>query len=52
MINDGREISKILKEKVYYEYNSLSNEELLLLTDRQKEIASLRQKYTYRKLPK
>lgn len=48
MISDGREVSKILKDKVYYEFNSLSDEELSLLTDRQREIAELRQQgYSY-----
>lgn len=50
MLSDTSEIAKILKDKVLYEFNSLSEEELALLTDRQREIAELRQRYTYRQI--
>lgn len=50
MMSDVGEMSKLLKNKILYEFNSLSEEELALLTDRQKEIAELRQRYTYREI--
>ena len=47
MAGDVTEIAKILKEKVLYEFSSLSADELAVLTDRQREIAELRQRYSY-----
>ena len=52
MMSDVGEMSKVLKNKVLYEFNSLSDEELALLTDRQREIAELRQRYTYTEIAK
>jgi len=50
MAGDVTEIARILKQKVLYEFNSLSSDELALLTDRQREIAELRQRYNYREI--
>lgn len=50
MAADVTEIARILKEKVLYEFSSLSEDELALLTDRQREIAELRQRYNYREI--
>lgn len=50
MIADVTEVARILKKKVMYEFNSLSEAELELLTDRQREIAELRQRYNYREI--
>ena len=47
MISDVGEMSKILKNKVLYDFNSLSEDELALLTDRQREIAELKQRYSH-----
>ncbi|HHW01676.1 MAG TPA: response regulator transcription factor [Thermoanaerobacterales bacterium] len=47
MVADVTEVARILKQKVLYEFNSLSAEELAFLTDRQREIAELRQRYNY-----
>lgn len=47
IIGDVTEISRIIKQKVLYEFGSLSEDELALLTDRQREVAELRQRYNY-----
>ncbi len=52
MMSDVGEMSKILKHKIFYEFNSLSEDELALLTDRQREIAELRQRYSYTEIAK
>lgn len=52
MISDVSEVRKILQDKVLYEFNSLSEEELAVLTDRQREIAELRQRYSYTEIAK
>jgi len=50
MIRDLEDTAKILKRKVLYEFGSLSEDELALLTDRQRQIAELRQRYSYREI--
>lgn len=50
MAADVTEVARILKKKVLYEFSSLSEDELALLTDRQREIAELRQRYNYREI--
>ncbi|MDN5332136.1 MAG: hypothetical protein PWP45_1361 [Tepidanaerobacteraceae bacterium] len=47
MIRDLEDTARILKRKVLYEFSSLSEDELALLTDRQRQIAELRQRYSY-----
>lgn len=47
MIRDLEDTARILKRKVFYEFGSLSEEELALLTERQQQIAELRQSYSY-----
>ncbi|MCD5402017.1 trp operon repressor [candidate division NPL-UPA2 bacterium] len=47
MINSLSNTIKMLKEKTIYDFNSLSVAEISVLTDRQKLVAELRQKYTY-----
>lgn len=48
MVNSTTEVAKTLKQKVFYEVNSLSEEDFSLLTARQKEVAILRQKSSCR----
>jgi DNA-binding CsgD family transcriptional regulator len=50
MIRDLEDTARVLKRKVLYEFGSLSEDELALLTDRQRQIAELRQTYTYREI--
>ncbi|WP_422445281.1 sigma factor-like helix-turn-helix DNA-binding protein [Thermoanaerobacterium sp. DL9XJH110] len=50
MIRDLEDTRRVLKTKVLYEFGSLSENELVLLTDRQREIAELRQRYNYREI--
>lgn len=52
MIGEVNETRRIIKRKVMYELNSLSDEELSLLTGKQREIAELRQRYTYTEIAK
>jgi DNA-binding CsgD family transcriptional regulator len=52
MISEVSETGKVLKDMILYEFNSLSEEELALLTDRQREIATLRQRYSYTEIGK
>jgi DNA-binding NarL/FixJ family response regulator len=46
-VGSMQETARELKKKVLYEFGSLSKDELGLLTDRQRQIAELRQRYTY-----
>jgi DNA-binding NarL/FixJ family response regulator len=46
-VGSMQETARELKKKVLYEFGSLSKDELELLTDRQRQIAELRQRYTY-----
>ena len=50
MIRDLEDTARVLKRKVLYEFGSLSEDELALLTDRQRQIAELRQRYSYREI--
>lgn len=50
MIRDLEDTARVLKRKVFYEFGSLSEDELALLTDRQRQIAELRQRYNYREI--
>jgi len=52
MISEGSEIIQKLKQKTLFEFGSLSEKELSILTDRQKEIATLRQFHTYSDISK
>jgi DNA-binding CsgD family transcriptional regulator len=50
MIRELEDTARVLKRKVLYEFGSLSEDELALLTDRQRQIAELRQRYSYREI--
>jgi DNA-binding NarL/FixJ family response regulator len=49
-VGSMQEMARILAKKVLYEFGSLSEDELGLLTDRQRQIAELRQIYSYAKV--
>jgi len=51
-VGSMQETARILQKKVLYEFGSFSEDELALLTDRQRQIAELRQRYSYTEIAK